>query len=183
MKGKRWTHELILTWFLLLSMQPLQPLQGMDPDPEITGRVIAELIEALSVEEASPLNFGRFFIDGQGGGTITITASPVVDRLAAGNAVHLASGGNPGPAVYQVMGHPQASVNITPPEPALLMHATNPAYRMVVAEWTYFPPGAAKLDANGKLTFYIGATLHVESLAMNPVGIYSGTYNVTFAYD
>ena len=180
MKGKKWIPALITILFWGGS---IMPLQALDPDPEITGTALAELIEVLSAEEASPLNFGRFFIDGQGGGTISITASPALERIVAGNAVQLASGGSPGPAVYQVTGYAKASVNITLPGPALLIHATNPAHRMLVDTWTSFPGNASKLDANGKLTFYLGATLHVETLSQNPVGVYSGTYNVTFAYD
>jgi len=36
---------------------------------------------------------------------------------------------------------------------------------------------------NGKLTFYVGARLHVESLSQNPVGVYTGTYTITFTYN
>ena len=180
MKGKKWTPVLItfLFWGVFST-----PLRAMDPDPDITGTAIAELIEVLSAEEASPLNFGRFFIDGQGGGTISITASPALERIASGNALQLASGGSPGPAVYQVTGYPQASVNITRPGPALLIHATNPAHRMLVDTWTSFPDYASNLVVFCKLSFYLGATLHVESLSQNREGVYSGSYNVTLAYD
>lgn len=161
----------------------LQPLRALDPDPEVTGKVFAELIDVLSASESSALNFGRFFIDGQGGGTIIIEASSSMVRTSTGSSLHLASGGDPGPAIYEVLGFPNYSVTITLPGESTLTHGTNPAHRMTVDSWEVYPSHTVRLGVSGKMTFYLGAVLRVQNLSQNPVGVYSGTYAVTFDYN
>jgi hypothetical protein len=56
---------------------------------------------------------------------------------------------------------------------------------MLVNNWTSIPQagnGTGKLD-NGQQFVSLGATLEVGSMIDNPVGLYSGTYNLTFAYN
>ena len=180
MKPKYW-----IPYLLTLASLGSFPVQSyaVDPDPEVTSTAFAELIDVLSATEASPLNFGRFFIDGEGGGSIVIAPTPGSDRISEGNAIHLAAGGSPTPAVYEVVGYPDCSVSITLPGPTTLTNTSNPAHRMLVNEWLSTPSNSAKLDMNGKLTFYVGARLHVESLSQNPVGVYTGTYTITFTYN
>jgi hypothetical protein len=36
---------------------------------------------------------------------------------------------------------------------------------------------------NGEQFIYLGATLNVGSMLNNPVGLYSGAFNLTFAYN
>lgn len=168
---------------MLLPAFSCQSLRAMDPDPEINGQVVAELIDVLSAGETSLLNFGRFFIDGEGGGTIAIEASSSMVRTSTGSSIHLAPGGSPGPAIYDVLGYPNYSVTLTLPGPSLLTHATNPACHMTVDGWEVYPSRTVRLDLNGKMTFYLGAVLQVQGLSQNPVGVYTGTYAVTFAYN
>jgi len=180
MKVKNWIPFLLTLAFL--GSSPVQSF-AIDPDPEVTSTAVAELIDVLSATEAAPLNFGRFFIDGEGGGSITIAPAPTLDRTSTGNAIHLAAGGVPSPAMYEVVGYPDCSVSITLPGPAILTNTSNSAHQMVVNNWVSTPSNSAKLDMNGKLTFYVGAVLNVESLSQNPVGVYTGTYTITFAYN
>ncbi|HPJ82485.1 MAG TPA: DUF4402 domain-containing protein [Bacteroidales bacterium] len=175
-------HIPVLTAVLFLGAS-LKPLRAIDPDPEVTGKVVAELADALSASETSPLSFGRFFIDGEGGGTIIIEAASSVVRTSTGSSVHLASGGNPGPAIYEVLGLPNYNVTITLPGESTLTHSTNPAHRMTVDNWEVYPSHTGRLDVNGQMTFYMGAVLRVQNLSQNPVGVYSGTYAVTFDYN
>jgi len=58
-------------------------------DPEVVGTITAELVEVLSASEISPLGFGRFFIDGEGTGSIIVSAIPSVYRTTTGSSVHL----------------------------------------------------------------------------------------------
>ena len=180
MKTKHW-----IPYLLTLASLGFYPLQSfaVDPDPEVTSTALAELIDVLAATEASPLNFGRFFIDGEGGGSIVIAPTSGSDRISQGNAIHLAAGSSPSPAIYEVVGYPDCSVSITLPGPAILTNTSNSAHQMVVNNWVSTPSNSAKLDMNGKLTFYVGAVLNVESLSQNPVGVYTGTYTITFAYN
>jgi hypothetical protein len=59
------------------------------------------------------------------------------------------------------------------------------ARTMTVEEWRSVPeasPGAGMLE-NGFQTVYVGATLKVGNLNDNPVGIYTGTYTITFDFN
>jgi hypothetical protein len=73
MKVKNW-----IPFLLTLASLGSFPVQSyaVDPDPEVTSTAFAELIDVLAATEASPLNFGRFFIDGEGGGSIVIAPTP-----------------------------------------------------------------------------------------------------------
>jgi hypothetical protein len=56
---------------------------------------------------------------------------------------------------------------------------------MRVTNWVSFPapgPGVGTLQ-NGFLNVYVGATLEVGTLNDNPVGIYTGTYKITFDFN
>ena len=56
---------------------------------------------------------------------------------------------------------------------------------MDVTNWVSDPPGgsgAATLP-DGSLLVSIGATLSVGPIDENPVGIYAGTFQLTFAYN
>ena len=55
---------------------------------------------------------------------------------------------------------------------------------MVIDNWVSVPvagTGTGKLQ-NGFQTVFVGATLNVGSLKDNPVGIYTGSYNITFDF-
>jgi hypothetical protein len=56
---------------------------------------------------------------------------------------------------------------------------------MTVEEWRSVPeaePGAGMLE-NGSQVVYVGATLNVGTLNDNPIGVYTGTYNITFEFN
>ena len=56
---------------------------------------------------------------------------------------------------------------------------------MIVENWTSVPlaePGAGLLE-NGSQVVYVGATLKVGPLYDNPVGVYTGTYTITFEFN
>ncbi|MGE5317217.1 MAG: DUF4402 domain-containing protein, partial [Chloroflexota bacterium] len=70
-----------------------------------------------------------------------------------------------------------------PSGPALLVNSSNNT--MTIDNWVSDPPagtGAGILNG-GTETVSIGATLTVGSLETNPVGVYTGTYSLTFAYN
>ncbi len=56
---------------------------------------------------------------------------------------------------------------------------------MLVENWNSVPaPGIGTgMLQNGYQTVYVGATLKVGSLSDNPVGIYSGSYEITFDFN
>ena len=147
---------------------------------EVNATATAEVIEALTTREMTQLNFGRFSPETEGG---KIILTPDGVRTAVGT-VNLA-GGTHNAASFYITGQYEATFSITLPiEPAVL---TNPKTNktILVSEWKSLPaPGmsAGKLEGGGMIV-RIGASLTVGDMTANPVGIYAGSYSVTFTYD
>jgi hypothetical protein len=144
-----------------------------------TARASATIIIPLTATESAQLNFGKFFPGEQGG---TVIISPAGDVSTSATVVAAAGQRNPGS--FFVTGQVDAAFAIDLPDgPAILTNADSKT--MVVSDWVTIP---ANTDAGIKLeggaqTVMIGATLTVGSADANPKGIYSGTYQVTFAYN
>jgi hypothetical protein len=145
-----------------------------------TGHVIAEVITSFSAVETSQMNFGRFS-PGPYGGKIILTPQGNVSLLgsvAKGSGIHNA-------ASFYVSGEGNSTFSISlPKEPAVLTNTAN-ARTMVVSNFVSVPspgPGAGTLQ-EGFQTVYVGATLDVGTINDNPVGVYTGTYTITFDFN
>jgi hypothetical protein len=145
-----------------------------------TAQVSATIIVPLTATEASQLNFGRFFPGTQGG---TIVVSPTGSVSTSSTVVADASPRNPGS--FFVSGQTDATFSIgLPTGSATLTNATD-SKTMEVSDWVTIPEnGDAGIKlAGGTQTVMIGATLKVGSMDENPKGIYTGSYQITFAYN
>jgi len=144
-----------------------------------TGHVIAEIISVFSASETSQLDFGRFS-PGPQGGKIILTPQSTISVLGSifkGPGTHNA-------ASFYVSGYDDAVYSITlPASPVILTHTAS-ARTMVVDNWSSVPsPGIGTgLLQGGYQVVYVGATLNVGTLYDNPVGIYTGTYTITFDF-
>jgi hypothetical protein len=150
------------------------------PSASATGHVIAEVISAYSASETSQLNFGRFSPGPQGGEIILTPESTisVLGSVFSGAGLHNA-------ASFYVSGDMDAAFSITlPASPVVLTH-TSKARTMVVKDWVSVPsPGIGTgMLQNGFQVVYVGATLKVGTIIDNPVGVYTGTYNITFDFN
>ena len=146
----------------------------------ITAHASAEVIQALAATEGSPLNFGRFSPESSGG---EIRLSPDGIRSTTGS-VSL-SGGLYNPASFSLSGQPDFSIVVNlPSAPILLTNAAN-GKTMSVINWESIPAvnSSIKISSSGALTLNVGATLRVGNMVDNPVGMYSGTYIITFSYN
>lgn len=145
-----------------------------------TGTATAEIIEALTTREVSPLNFGRFSPETQGG---KIILNPDGVRSVQGTVV--LAGGTHSAASFYVSGQYEATFSISLPlGPVVLTNLQNEK-TMIVSDWQSSPAqgvGMGKL-VGGSMTIYIGATLTVGDMNANPVGMYAGTFAVTCAYN
>jgi hypothetical protein len=145
-----------------------------------TGHITAEIIPVFSATETAQLNFGRFSPGPQGGMIILTPESSisVIGSVYAGSGLHNA-------ASFYVSGDSDASFTITLPSgPVVLKHASS-AKTMSIENWMSTPgngAGAGILQ-DGSQIVYIGATLKVGTLQDNPVGVYAGTYTVTFDFN
>jgi len=144
-----------------------------------TGHVTAEVIDAVTAFESIPMSFGRFSTGDQGG-SIVIPANGAV--LSSSTVVNADS--NINPATFSVSGAKDATFSVALPQgPTTLMSLTGET--MLVTDWTAISGEGTDgfvLDG-GVQTVKVGATLRVGTLDENPVGIYTGIYNVTFVYN
>jgi hypothetical protein len=144
------------------------------------GSITAEVISVFSATETSQLNFGKFSPGPQGGeiiltpqGTKSVTGSVYI-----GNGVH-------NPASFYVTGETDAAYSISlPVNPVVLTHIST-AKTMLIDNWNSVPSpgiGTGQLQ-NGFQVVFVGATLRVGTLGDNPVGVYTGSYEITFGFN
>jgi len=145
-----------------------------------TAHAFAEIIAALTATETAQLNFGKFSPEVQGGQVIV---SPDGIRTTSGSVI--LSGGIANSGIFYLTGAPDAAFSIQLPNgPAVLTHQ-NSTNTMMVSNWVSTPQSGTGTGvlADGQQFVYLGATLQVGSMLDNPVGLYSGTFNLTFAYN
>lgn len=165
----------ILTLLVILSFSSRAFSQA-----SITAQAFAEVISALTATETSQLNFGKFSPEVQGGQVIVTP-----DGIRSTNGAVILSGGIAKSGIFYITGTPEAMFSIQLPNgPAVLTHQ-NSSKTMMVNNWISYPNAGngTGVLANGQQFVYLGATLNVGSLLDNPVGLYSGAFNLTFAYN
>ncbi|MBK6965409.1 MAG: DUF4402 domain-containing protein [Bacteroidales bacterium] len=146
----------------------------------VTTQAYAEIIAALTATENAQLNFGRFY-PGLTGGEVIISPDGVKSALGS----VMLSGGNSSPGRFTITGAPDATFSIQLPEgPVQLLHQGS-SQTMIVNEWTSDPPAGYSSGTlnEGSEIVSVGASLVVGSIENNPVGIYTGSFNLTFAYN
>lgn len=145
-----------------------------------TGHIIAEVIPVFSASETSQMNFGRFS-PGPQGGEIVLTPEGTVMVLGSvytGSGLHNA-------ASFYLTGDSDATFSVSLPNAPVYLTHTRSARTMRVENWVSIPDhgiGTGVLQ-NGSQVVYVGATLKVGTLDDNPVGVYTGTYNITFDFN
>lgn len=146
----------------------------------VTAQAFAEVISALTATETSQLNFGKFSPEVQGGQVIVTP-----DGIRSTNGSVILSGGIANSGIFYLTGAPDAAFSIQLPSgPAVLVHQKSNK-TMVVTNWVSYPQAGngTGILTNGQQFIYLGATLNVGSMIDNPVGLYSGAFNLTFAYN
>lgn len=146
----------------------------------ITATASAQVIAALTATETSQLNFGRFSPETQGGKVIL---TPEGIRTSQGTVV--LGGGAANSASFIITGEYDATFSITLPAGAATLTNLLNAKTMIVTDWLSYPApgiGVGKLNG-GTMTVQVGAVLNVGDMNANPVGIYTGIYAITFAYN
>lgn len=150
------------------------------PPASATGHILVEIIPIFTASETAQMNFGRFSPGPQGGEIILTPES----TISIQGSIYKGSGSQNAASFY-VSGDNDATYTITlPSAPVVLTHFSD-AKTMLVKDWMSIPSsglGAGKLQ-NGFQVVYVGATLKVGTLNDNPVGIYTGSYTITFDFN
>jgi hypothetical protein len=135
----------------------------------------------MEVRVTQPLSFGSFS-PGFSGGDIIV--SPYGNRTVTGTIVAFPDM-TPLPARFEVRLIPNRIVHIVLPTDATLTH-TEGKGKMTVTNFTTDKAGNTFITTQGSPFInpvYIGATLKVQSLTVNPPGNYRGTFTVTFVQE
>lgn len=146
----------------------------------VSAHATAEVIQALTATETAELNFGRFSPETAGG---EVKLTPLGVRSSSGTVA--LSGGTHNAASFYITGQYDVTVSIKlPTGPAILTNSVS-SKTMEVYKWESVPNAGLGVGVlnNGSLTVNVGATLKVGNMIDNPVGIYTGTYSITFAYN
>jgi hypothetical protein len=176
----KWLNTLCFSFICLLLMTGGKAFSQALPPATATGQIFAEVVPIYTASETAQMNFGKFS-PGPQGGEIILTPESTISVLGSvykGTGTHNA-------ASFYVTGEPDASYTINLPSgPVVLTHISS-AKTMQVEDWVSIPSpgiGAGKLQ-NGFQVVYVGATLKVGTLQDNPVGIYTGSYTITFDFN
>jgi hypothetical protein len=150
------------------------------PPVSAQGHVLAEIIPIFTASETTQLDFGRFS-PGPQGGEIILTPESTFSVLGS---VYKGSGSQNAASFY-VTGDADESYTISLPSgPVLLTHTTT-AKTLRVVDWVSVPApgiGAGRLKEGFQIV-RVGATLKVGTLYDNPIGIYTGSYTITFDFN
>lgn len=170
-------REFILLSFIFLTLVSSAKLSAQS---SVTAQVFAEVIPALTATETSQLNFGRFSPETQGG---SVLVTPDGVRSTTGS-VEL-SGGTHNPASFYITGESNATFSIMLPSAPAVLTNTATSKMMHVSNWVSTPSQGTGtgLLTRGSQEVKVGATLIVGSMDDNPVGVYTGTYSITFGYN
>jgi hypothetical protein len=147
---------------------------------KVTGHISAEVIEALNAMETAQLNFGRFAPQ-FGGGQLILT--PQGALMSTGSIIISSSTHNA--ASFYVTGESGVIFSITLPSGPISMTNMQSSKTMSVINWTSDPQQGLGiiLPEGGAQVVLVGATLVTGSIYDNPVGVYTGTYPITFSYN
>lgn len=146
----------------------------------VSATATAQVIAALTATETAQLNFGRFSPETQGG---LILLTP--DGILTTQGTVITGGGAHSSASFYITGEYNATFTIVLPTGAAILTNTLNSKTMQVNGWQSIPApgiGTGKLTA-GAMTVQVGAVLNVGDMNANPVGIYTGTYTITFSYN
>lgn len=136
--------------------------------------------QAITLTNTQGLNFGTVLPYGRDGWVKVNTSGQ-----GTYSAVYISDASAITASSWDVTGVPDAPYAIALP-PDNTVTVSNGTQTMTVTNFTatplaYYPANARKLDTSGHDTLNVGATLKVG--ANQPAGVYSGTFNVTVAYN
>lgn len=142
----------------------------------------AIIINPLGIAKTSDLVFGRLAVGAVGGG-VTVNTAGVVTFSGAGNTLvqPLGNTGNPRAAEFTVSGEAGFTYSVTLPANGTVTLSDGGSNTMPVNAFVSDPAGTGTLSGAGSSPLKVGATLSVGN--NQAPGTYTGTFNVTVAYN
>lgn len=153
---------------ILFILSGLQVAMAQEPPP----RPIA-----VYVNPAQGLIFGAFFT-GNSGGTVTIY--PDGSRTVSGSVIQANLGFPFSPAIFEVEANQGTLVSILNGPNVTLNGSNGGSLTLQLGASSTTSPFIVNTTPPARMQVRIGGTLIVGNPSANPVGSYSGTFNVTF---
>ncbi|MDB5095705.1 MAG: YapH protein [Cyanobacteria bacterium RYN_339] len=147
---------------------------GTQNSASATGTTNTRIITPISLTYVSNLNFGDV-VSSSSAGTVVVTTAAARSSTGGttlGNSTGVAA------AAFTVGGQGSSTYAITLPSTSSIASGAN---SMTVDAYTSNPSTTGTLSAGGSQGLAVGATLNVG--ASQPTGSYTGTFNVTVAYN
>lgn len=154
----------------------------------VSSTASASLLVAMSLSEASPLNFGSSLLTSTAGGTIVLHSNST-NRDYTGGVATSAATPAPSMAAFNVVGTGLETYAIVLPSLITVWHTSisTGVHTMDINSMTSLFNGAVSnattstLESNGTDSFTVGATLNVREDQIR--GQYSGTFQVSVDYN
>ncbi len=140
-----------------------------------TGEATAHIVSPIEITKESDLLFGNM-ASGPAAGEVIIGVDG--SRSVSGGVTLIQAGNNHQAAMFVVTGHPDATFSIVLPVSITLEYngETMNVYQFVCDQGS-----SSQLSTNGDATLSVGATIQVG--AAQAAGLYTGTFDVTVAYN
>jgi len=135
----------------------------------------ARIVAPLEISKVADLKFGNIAA-GPEAGTVVMSDADV--RSATGGVILIAAGNVSNAAKFDIVGYPDASFTISLPASITLASDKN---EMEVDNFVSSLGASSNLDGSGEAELKVGATLNVD--ANQAVGLYTGSFDVTIAYN
>jgi hypothetical protein len=135
----------------------------------------ARIVSPLQMTKTADLKFGNLAA-GPVAGTVDMAITDV--RTATGGVTLIAAGNVSNAAAFDIIGAPDATFTISLPTSISIASGAN---AMQVDNFVSSLGATAALDAQGAQALKVGATLNVD--ANQAVGLYTGSFDVTVAYN
>jgi hypothetical protein len=135
----------------------------------------ARIVSPLQITKTADLKFGNVAA-GPAAGTVDMAITDV--RTATGGVTLISAGNVSNAAAFDIIGYPDATFTISLPSTILIASGAND---MQVDNFVSSLGATSALDALGESALKVGATLNVD--ANQPVGLYTGSFDVTVAYN
>ena len=135
----------------------------------------ARIVSPLQITKTADLKFGNVAA-GPAAGTVDMAITDV--RTATGGVTLISAGNVSNAAAFDIIGAPDATFTISLPTTILIASGAND---MQVDNFVSSLGATSALDALGASALKVGATLNVA--ANQAVGLYTGSFDVTVAYN
>lgn len=178
---KTWIQiSIVICTFLILPIPQGKAQAHTTIEVSASAMLSVNIVVPIAARETSSLNFGRFY-PGTSGGTITV--KPNGNVITTAGVVIAPSA--PTAGSFAVSGQGDATYAINLPKGPATLTSMDGTKTMEVDDWVTVPEnGDARVRLEGGIqTVLLGATLRVGSLDENPKGLYTGSYEITFAYN